>query len=612
MKPQLYRRNAFWLVLSLILVAVSGVGASLVQTDAGSVEIKDLRWETPTGKAMSALLYIPESATADNPAPGVVASHGWFNNREMQDLNYVELARRGFVVMSIDMYGHGDSDWLVPGEEAVAGTGMYDAVKLMHDLPYVDAEEIGVTGHSNGARAANFSVLEDNEADEPLIAAVLLVDNDPIYQNPETGQWANIYGARDTGLIQAKYDEFFFRTYDENGVVLTAPRDYVSTDNAQSFLHFGADPSSFTDEREAGVYYDEAIDGTDSSRVIYSLDQTHPWSHTSATAAGDLVEFFDTVFESPNPIDAANQVWQWKVFFNTLGLIGFGIFLVAFARALVTTKMFAAARLPAPDAQPLAGRAAKLWFWGGLAVSAVVSAVTYVWLSQQAFSGLVPAFIPQTPPYFIGFWAAVNGVFTLLVLLAAWWFTMRGSNSGLAARGLWQGWRPFGAGVAVALLTVVAAFGLVFVVDYFFQTDFRLWVLAVRAFTPDKIGLALIVLPLFVIYFVANSVAVNVFNRVTIGGREWINTALLAFFNALGPLVLVIAQYVTFAASGHLIPGFGGIFSIWLFPVLVILPVAAIVSRKIYRETSNPYIGGLIMAAAVAMVSASNTLTYVV
>ena len=71
----------------------------------------------------------------------------------------------------------------------------------------------------------------------------------------------------------------------------------------------------------------------------------------------------------------------------------------------------------------------------------------------------------------------------------------------------------YGAGVAVALLTVVAAFGLVFVVDYFFQTDFRLWVLAVRAFTPDKIGLALIVLPLFVIYFVANSVAVNVFNR---------------------------------------------------------------------------------------------------
>ena len=612
MKPTLYRRNPFWLVLSLILVAVSGIGASLVQTGGGSVAIEDLRWETPTGKTMSALLFVPETATAENPAPAVVTSHGWFNNREMQDLNYVELARRGYVVMSIDMYGHGDSDWLTPGEEPVAGTGMYDAVKLIHDLPYVNADEIGVTGHSNGARAANFSVLEDNEAGEPLIAAVLLVDNDPVYKNPETGEWVNIYGSRDTGVIQAKYDEFFFRTYDENGVVLTAPRDYLTTENAQSFLHFGADPSTFSDVREPGVYYDESIDGTESSRVIYSLNQTHPWSHNSATAAADLVEFFDTTFGAPTPIDPANQVWQWKVFFNALGLIGFGIFLVAFARALVATKMFSAARIPAPDAQPLASRATKVWFWGGLAVSTVVSAVTYVWLSQQAFTGLVPPFIPQSPPYFIGFWAAVNGLFTLLVLFAAWFFTMRGRNQGLPARGLWQGWRPFGAGVLVAVLTVIAAFGLVFIVDYFFQTDFRLWVLAVRAFTPDKIGLALIVLPLFLLYFIANSIAVNVFNRVTIGGREWINTALLAFFNALGPLILVVAQYTTFASSGHLIPGFGGIFSIWLFPVLVILPVAAIVSRKIYRETSNPYIGGIIMALAVALTSASNTLTYVV
>lgn len=612
MKPKLFRRNAFWLVVSIVLVAISAIGASAVQTGGGSVRIEDMRWETQTGKTMSALLFVPDSATSEDPAPAVVVSHGWFNNREMQDLNYVELARRGFVVMSIDMYGHGDSEWLVAGEEAVAGTGMYDAVKLIHDLPYVDGDKVGVTGHSNGGRAANFSVLEDNEAEDELISAVLLVDTDPIYQNPETGEWVNVYGSRDTGLIQAKYDEFFFRTYDENGAVLTAPRDYLSTDNAQSFLHFGADPSTFDDERDAGVYYDERIDGSEASRVIYSLDQIHPWTHTSATAAGDLVEFFDTVFDAPTSIDPANQVWQWKVFFNTLGLIGFGIFLVAFARALVATKAFAAARIPAVAPAPLASVATRLWFWGGLVVSAIVSAVTYVWLSQNIFTGLVPPFIAQTPPYFIGLWAAINGVFTLLVVFAAWWFTMRGKNAGLAARGLWQGWRAFGAGVAVALLTVVAAFGLVFVVDYFFQTDFRLWVLAVRAFTPDKIGPALMVLPLFVLYFVANSIAINVFNRVTIAGREWINTALLAFFNAVGPLVLVIAQYVTFASSGHLIPGFGGIFSIWLFPVLVILPVAAIVSRKIYRETSNPYIGGLIMAGTVAMVSASNTLTYIV
>ena len=33
----------------------------------------------------------------------------------MQDLNYVEYARRGYVVISISMYGHGDSEIIPDG-----------------------------------------------------------------------------------------------------------------------------------------------------------------------------------------------------------------------------------------------------------------------------------------------------------------------------------------------------------------------------------------------------------------------------------------------------------------------------------------------------------------
>ena len=95
------------------------------------------------------------NATAKTPAPAIVTSHGWYNNREMQDMNFVEYARRGYVVMSIDMYGHGNSDTLYTPEIAPHATGMTDAVKLMAALPYVDKTKIGITGHSNGARAAN-------------------------------------------------------------------------------------------------------------------------------------------------------------------------------------------------------------------------------------------------------------------------------------------------------------------------------------------------------------------------------------------------------------------------------------------------------------------------
>src|SRR5690606_5522300 len=101
MKPGLLRRNSFWLALSLVLCLISAAGASLGQTAAGTIAVKDLQWETSSGRTLNALLFIPDDATADQPAPAVVVSHGWWNNREMQDANYVELARRGFVVLSI-------------------------------------------------------------------------------------------------------------------------------------------------------------------------------------------------------------------------------------------------------------------------------------------------------------------------------------------------------------------------------------------------------------------------------------------------------------------------------------------------------------------------------
>jgi hypothetical protein len=157
---------------------------------------------------------------------------------------------------------------------------------------------------------------------------------------------------------------------------------------------------------------------------------------------------------------------------------------------------------------------------------------------------------------------------------------------------------------------VISAFLLVFLFVDFFSIDFRLWVLAVPTFTPNKLAIALIYLPFFLIYFLANSIAINSFNRFTIRGREWGNTAVLVLANVIETLILVVAQYSHFFVTGDLTPGFGGVDSIWLFPSLIILPFAAIATRKIYRATKNPYIGGFIMAGVVTVVSVLNTLTY--
>ena len=213
------RSARFWLCIALVICLISCIGASLVQTDFGKVTIRDLRFETASGPQMSALLLVPDTAPPDNPAPAIVCSHGWYNNREMQDLNYVEYARRGFVVLSIDMYGHGNSDNLETGtwwDESNNANGMYDAVQMVAGLPFVDKTRIGVTGHSNGALASRTAVLLDNEADEQLIAAALLVSNDAVYTD-EDGAYFNMFGSRDAGIVACQYDEFFHRVKQEDG-----------------------------------------------------------------------------------------------------------------------------------------------------------------------------------------------------------------------------------------------------------------------------------------------------------------------------------------------------------------------------------------------------------
>ncbi|KIL46401.1 dienelactone hydrolase family protein [Jeotgalibacillus campisalis] len=610
-----------FLLISIILCLVSMIGASFVQTSGGDVTIKDLRWETPSGHLMSALLLIPENATEETPAPGLVTSHGWYNNREMQDLNYVEMARRGYVVMSIDMYGHGNSDIVEPSEWPNRGTGMYDAVELLADLPYVDTASIGVTGHSNGARAANWSILEDNKKSEEdqLISSVLLVANDAMYtadpgeplywaMRSDEQEYANVYGSRDVGIVAAQYDEFFFRSIADDGSI-TVPREYINTQYAQSFLNFGEDPAE-AEERESYTVYRQDIDGEEAVRVIYDPAQIHPWNHFSANVVESTLEFFDESIGAPNSIDTTKQIWQFKVLFNFIGLIGFVMFIISFTKFMLYTDTFHSLRAQKsviPQAAPRG--AGALWFWGGLIVSAIISGLSYLGLYNWSIEN-IPAFYNQVPVFYIGVWSAVMGVVTFLVLFLSYKFFSKGQGMNLRDTGVIIGFKPLLKTIALALIVCFTAFSLVFIADYFFKTDFRIWIIAVKAFTPDKLLIVLKYLPFFLAFYVANSIAVNSFNFVAGGRKKWMNIALLALFNGLSVTVLAVIQYTSFFVTGEIyFTELSPIIGIWLLPMIIIIPLAAIVTRRIYLATNNPYLGGIIYGIVVTVIMVTNTLT---
>src|SRR5271156_121379 len=79
--------------LGWALVLAGGLLASMVQTAGGGVQIKDVRYRGAGGETLSALLYVPRSATPAHPAPAVLVSHGYINTREMQGPFAIELAR---------------------------------------------------------------------------------------------------------------------------------------------------------------------------------------------------------------------------------------------------------------------------------------------------------------------------------------------------------------------------------------------------------------------------------------------------------------------------------------------------------------------------------------
>ncbi|MDN6735758.1 MAG: acetylxylan esterase [Staphylococcus equorum] len=607
-------------IISLILCAISMIGASLIQTSSGEVEIKDLSWETSRGHTMSALLYIPEDVSDVNEAPAIVTSHGWYNNREMQDLNAIEYSRRGYVVMSIDMYGHGNSEAVSPEEWEEQGTGMYDAVELVDSFDYVDSSRIGVTGHSNGGRAANYSVEVDNEKDNPLISSVLLIAHDAEYKD-QNGEYFNEYGNRDVGIVAGKYDEFFFRTMDDDGNV-TPPKDFINSEKAQSFLNFGASPKEFNEKRSSYNMYEQKIDGEEAERVIFNPAQTHPWNHFSATVVDSSLGFFDETLGTPDTTPGHNQIWQWKVLFNFIGLVGFIMFLVSFTKLLLFTSPFKSLRL-SEKTQPkqFATSKERIWFWISLTLSALVSGASYILLYDWAME-VRPNFFPQSQTFFIAVWAAINGLFAIVIMTITRVLTPKDSKLSLKDLGVAIKPKALLKTIALALIVSFSAYGLVFFSNYFFKTDFRIWVVAVKAFTPNKLLIALKYLPFFLLFFIANSVAINCFNYLANSKKEWVNTAIVALFNVLGVLVVFAINYIVLFTSG--LQFFGeisvdsvnvvrqnGLLGVWLIPLLFILPGAAIISRKIFRITMNPYLGSLIFTIIVTLITVTNTLTQV-
>lgn len=593
------------LCISIVLMLLSCLATMAIQTDFGGVTVTEINWVTENGHTMNGWLFVPDTATAENPAPAIVTSHGMYNNKGMQDLNFVELSRRGYVVLAQDMPNHGDSE-NVSSIGAVT-MGLYESVKVLSRMNNVDASRIGITGHSLGGMSCNVAVTLDNMAPQRLIAAVLLNSADATYTG-EDG-FTNVYGSRDVGIVAGQFDEWFFSDVDANGNE-TLPKDFVANKNAQSFLHFGTDPAG-QDTRAAETVYTQEIDGEEAMRVIYNPAIIHPWSHFSQRSTVATISFFEQALGAPNPLPATDQIWQWKVVANTVGLGAFFAFIVSLALVLVKRPFFAEVGSETMVEPRPATKTGKTWFFVSVIICAILCTVIYLPIMNTVPSNSTADIgWPQSQALGIGTWAAACGAISIVSMLISYFAYGKKNGVNPAAIGLKIAPRKALKTILLALIVIAAAFGCIAVADYFFMADFRIWTLAVKAFGAEKLGVSLWYVLFFLVYYVANSVAVNCFNYNDVGGKHrWINTTILAVAAVLPAPVLLLIQYIPFLSGGPMTWPGNNMQVVWLFPMLVILPLAVVISRMIYRRTNNPYLPGLIMGIFVTLTTCSNSLT---
>lgn len=608
------RRNKKLLIIALVLCIISMVFSGLIQRDFGRVEMTDISLRTEVG-TFTGYLFKPYKATSDNPAPAIVTSHGYLNNREMQDGNWIELARRGYVVFAMDAYNHGDSSVI---EEPFLDTinarsgGMVDAVEYLYDLPFVDSTRIGVTGHSMGGSYADATMEYYSKLQMDAIESGMHEEEARLLNKVESGLIIgnypnNLADAQDTsghsgylshlGVVGGKYDEFFGEFTKE---LLTS-----STSHNLLAVQTGIEISG---DIEEGKFYKNPDNNY--LLAMYHPKEFHAWNHFSATTIGHTMDFFQETLGAANPIEASSQIWWLKEALNFLGLIGFFLFIIPFPDLLINLPFFAELGQNKPIALKAPEGKDKRKYWWTNILTGIFSAIILVPAVLVGYLLLVNKFWPQDTTGGIGLWAAITGIISLAMIRLGYGKKIKGH------------WNEFGLKLSksqflktllLGFLVVSGSYILVFIADYFFKTDFRLWTFCIRVFSGDKIWVAIKYLPLFAIYYIINSIAISRSNFI--GWSERKQIFIVALFNIIAPMIIIIITYLPVIWLGQtpwsilpgMIAGAMALIPIVLIPFVPILAIAAFIAVKSYKLTGRIWLGAFINTFMITMITVANT-----
>ncbi|HEX3887435.1 MAG TPA: alpha/beta fold hydrolase [Phenylobacterium sp.] len=553
-------------ILGLALILGGSLLAHEIET-AGGVSLRDVRFAGDNGLTQAGLLYVPATATPTHPAPAVLASHGYINTREMQSPFAIELARRGFVVLAMDMVGHGYSQGAVGQSKDLGGPA---ALRYLQSLPFVDKANIGLEGHSmGGVPVASAAASQPNG-----YKAMVLAGSTPGFLGAAAPTKIN-----DLAVIFGQYDEFAPLMWHE-------PKGSMVNQSKKLAKVFGVESPVLVDK-----IYGSTADG--SARILENPPVTHPWEHFSRAGVGGAVDWFQkTLAGEAHPLPPSDQIWLWKDIGTGIGFVGFVLLLIGTFEVLLTVPAFASLNQPT---QPAAERRGWKWWLAALLTTAI-PALTYYPLMKLGNLFFPMMLFPQSIQNQLLVWALGNALISLVVSLA-----LRGGKPVFTPN-----WAK-SAGIAVA--TIAVGYLSLAIVDAVFKVDFRFWVLGLHPLDGRH---ALMAIPYFVLWAIYFLIAIRALAaNLAVKGEGFImQVGAWKIAMMLGFLVLLIVEYATLFRTGFLFTRdepLNTIVAIQFVPLLAVIGALAAVT---YRRTNSYVPGALICALLLSWYVTAGTATH--
>lgn len=534
--------------LAALLVALAGLFlAARIQAGDG-VTVSEVHFRGKSGATMRALLFRPDGATPQSPAPAILAVHGYLNSAEMQGNFATEYARRGYVVLAPDQRGHGGSDPVAFAD----GFGGPDALAHLRSLPYVDRNNIGLEGHSMGG----WTVLSAAKAHPDGYRSLVLEGSS--VGAPFAPEGTRAF-PRNLLVVYGTRDEF--------GGFMWGPEAPLQTGSVQKLRDlFGS-----TEPVVPGRLYGNTADG--SARKLLTPDVTHAWLHQSSTGITPALEWFAQTLDGAKPIPAQDQIWPWREF---------GGFLALLAVPLMIAGLIAAgpAKNPLPAAK--AGSARRN---AELAAIAIVPALLFIpgCMATEALMGQ-NALFRQTFTNQIAGWALLSFALSALVL------RRKGAGLGLG---------ELPSAIPVAVLALLPAYLLVLCADRMFHVNPGWWFITIRPVSAERARDFLLYAPFFIASCLASLRLIQAVAPLEQGSLMGATVRAMAAMSG-GFVLFLAAQYGVLAATGHLLIPAEGLRVIQTIGVAVFLAFVGLFGAVSQRRLGTVVPAGLVSGLFVA------------